>query len=95
MRDDDGDAVADAVVTIGSVRGKTDGRGEFRVDGVAPGDVVWAMAVVASAVVSSKARAAIRMVQKNAPSLPSPASGGEQIRSHGSYRARSIPDQTA
>jgi hypothetical protein len=27
-------------VTIGSVRGKTDGRGEFRVDGVAPGDVM-------------------------------------------------------
>ncbi len=39
VRDDHGDAVADAAVTVGVVRARSDRDGNFRVDGVAPGRV--------------------------------------------------------
>ncbi|HEY2745987.1 MAG TPA: carboxypeptidase-like regulatory domain-containing protein, partial [Polyangia bacterium] len=39
VRDDHGDAVADAAVSVGAARTRSDREGNFRVDGVAPGRV--------------------------------------------------------
>jgi len=37
VRDDHGDAVADAAVAVGALRARTDRDGNFRIDGVLPG----------------------------------------------------------
>jgi hypothetical protein len=39
VRDDDGQPVVGARVTVGPLRARSDGRGEFRLDGVAAGRV--------------------------------------------------------
>jgi hypothetical protein len=39
VRSDDGDAVAGAQITAGAARARSDSRGEFRLEGVAPGRV--------------------------------------------------------